>query len=177
MRKPDVRLLRNKASAIARFDLLKAICDKPESFVDNDELLKALQTQKALAAFDWPGRNIAKASLNTLKAVSEGAIPGGWEAMDQARDKALWRLLGVKSEEKSSKITKMGLMDRLDAQNDELDVVKQKIVALSSELIFAIDEIGHIASVANESVRMRRTQELQSRLRAQFQRFRPGVAG
>lgn len=80
----DKRLEHNKASAHARYKLLRSALKHPRKAPS--ELVKACDSQHTLAALDLSQHGIHPMSLNTLKAVADLVVEeGGWAALDSLR--------------------------------------------------------------------------------------------
>jgi hypothetical protein len=122
--KIDKRVERNTQSLLALESYLNCIVNNPSEFLADMVLRDALRSQGALSKFSDGGRGIVGSSLNTIKRIAEGAIAGGFEALDRLRNAACDAIaIEEAKRHQSNKATKVGLIKRvkeLEAFNQQL---------------------------------------------------------
>ena len=81
-------LKKNQKKVYSTIQLLKDVISSPEKFTCDDDLLKALKSQSAIAQYTNHDRDIKSCSLNTLKVNSNHFLERGFISLDELRIKA-----------------------------------------------------------------------------------------
>lgn len=122
--KIDKRVERNTQSLLSLEAFLHFVVNNPSEFLTDMALRDALRSQGALSKFSYSGRGVVGSSLNTIKRIAEGAIAGGFEALDRLRVAARDAIaIEEAKRQQSNKTTKVGLTKRvknLEASNQQL---------------------------------------------------------
>lgn len=121
-------LEKNQTKVLETEKLLREIVKSPIDFVEDEELLKALKSQSALAKYQNPERNIVSCSLNTVKSVSEALLDRGFLSLDDLRTNAKLAIeaeqLGVRAA-KGNKQTAVGLKNKVAELESQLDIAQR----------------------------------------------------
>ncbi|MFA0206376.1 hypothetical protein AB4536_05585 [Vibrio cyclitrophicus] len=135
-------LEKNQTKVLETEKLLREIITSPVEFKDDEELLKALKSQSAIAKYQNEERNITSCSLNTVKSISEALLERGFLSLDELRIKAKSAIEEAHHNENSSgsennKQTRAGLKLQVKELKSELDTVQRSnslLTVMVSEL-------------------------------------------
>ncbi|WP_348224209.1 hypothetical protein [Vibrio parahaemolyticus] len=119
---------KNQTKVLETEKLLREIITSPVGFKDDEELLKALKSQSAIAKYQNQERNITSCSLNTVKSISESLLERGFLSLDELRINAKSAIEELHHAEKSSqgnKQTKVGLKHKVAELESELDAAQR----------------------------------------------------
>ncbi len=155
MRINTVKVLeKNKIKILETEKLLRDMITSPVEFKDDEELLKAIKSQSAIAKYQNQERNIASCSLNTVKSISEVLLDRGFLYLDELRISAKLAveatILGEKVS-KGNKQTIVGLRHKVDDLQSQLNTLQNSnflltvmILELRSNLKQLADHEGTI---------------------------------
>lgn len=163
----DKRVEKSSTSTIALRDLLKKVCQNPESFANDKVLRDALSSQGGLAKYSNIELDIRPTSINTLKRVCTEVVDGGFKSLDDLRKGALERIDEHEHREKTSnKRTRTGLVMRVEELEQSILKLKQSNHLLTQALYEVISDIKSVANIEDEIPRNRRSQEAIKKLTA-----------
>lgn len=156
----DKRIERSIKSIIALRTFLTEICEKPESFA-NDQLLRdVLKSQGGLAKYTNAQLGISSTSINTLKRLSAEVVDGGFKALDDLRKGALERIEEYEQREKgSNKRTRAGLAKRVEELGENTLLLEQANYLLVQALSEVVTDIKSVANIEDKTARDRRSQD------------------
>ncbi|MEZ8052551.1 hypothetical protein [Vibrio atlanticus] len=121
-------LEKNQTKVLETEKLLREIITSPVGFKGDEELLKALKSQSAIAKYQNQERNITSCSLNTVKSISESLLERGFLSLDELRINAklaIETLHHVEKSSKGNKQTKVGLKHKVAELESELDAAQR----------------------------------------------------
>lgn len=121
-------LAKNQIKVLETEKLLREIITSPIEFKDDEELLKALKSQSAIARYQNQERNIVSCSLNTVKNISETLLERGFLSLDELRINAKLAVEAVQYSErvtKGNKQTAVGLKHKVAELESELDAAQR----------------------------------------------------
>ncbi|WJN52579.1 hypothetical protein [Pseudomonas asiatica] len=151
MNKVTAAYEKNAKSLLALRDLLQLVIRQPARFAENEELLKALNSQGAVAAFeiefeeDGELKRKERMSINTLKAHTANVFELGFEGFDALRVGAADAITGFKNRsESSNKRTKDGLSKRAAELETQLEQHQMINMLLLQGLSIAIGQFRTI---------------------------------
>ncbi|MFL7866272.1 hypothetical protein [Vibrio cincinnatiensis] len=127
-------LEKNQTKVLKTEKLLREIIKSPVEFKNDEELLKALRSQSAIAKYQNQERHITSCSLNTVKSISEALLDRGFLSLDELRINAKLAIEAVLHHEKASKGNKqtaVGLKQKVAELEAELDAVQRSNVLLT----------------------------------------------
>lgn len=133
-------LEKNQVKVLETEKLLREIITSPAEFKDDEDLLKALKSQSAIAKYQNQDRNITSCSLNTVKSISESLLERGFLSLDELRINAKLAVEVAHFDEKASKGNKqtaVGLKHKVAELESELDAAQRSnflLTVLVSEL-------------------------------------------
>lgn len=144
----------NARSTLITAELLRLICRNPNHFAKNETILKALNSQGALAklefSFEVSGARKLKLpmSINTLKSQADTQLTGGFKELDTLRQAAKTAThKATNSEEiQKSKRTKSGLSKLTNELEEQLYKQRRTNMILLQGLNLAIHELRNIRS-------------------------------
>ncbi|WP_110946406.1 hypothetical protein [Pseudomonas bohemica] len=149
---------KNANSVYALRDLLGAIAENPQRFSGDQDLLKALKSQGALAKlqyrFEYAGvmANKEAMSTNTLKTYAEKLLPGGFQVLDELRLNAITALASTLEQGKpSNKRTKYGLLQRTEEHEEQIAQMERINFALLQGLMSAMQALRNLETAQNLS--------------------------
>lgn len=161
----DKRIERTSSSIIALRNLLKDVCEQPEAFEENKDLLHALKSQNGLAKYTNSELGIRASCINTLKRVSGVVLEGGFIELDNLRKGALVRLDDLAHRKKmSNKKNRAGLAKRVDELEELMLTLEGTNFLLVQAIIEVISGIKSVASIDDKAARNHRAQELTRKL-------------
>ncbi|WP_440965166.1 hypothetical protein ACL58G_03430 [Massilia sp. GER05] len=138
MTEPTPKAFPTKSESVSKeYQILKDIVRSPESVDENlrQTLLPALSNQGSLAAFEYPKSGIIGMSLNTHKAIANGIIEGGYEALNSYRKAALEKLGELANrKDQPSRGTIDWYKRELAMKNEQLKRVTDDITLMSQRL-------------------------------------------
>ncbi|WP_439146517.1 hypothetical protein [Vibrio sp.] len=120
-------LEKNQTKILETEKLLREIITTPAEFKNDEELLKALKSQSAIAKYQNEERNIASCSLNTVKSISETLLDRGFLSLDELRINAKSAIEDAHHNENSSgsnRQTRAGLKLQVKDLESELDAAQ-----------------------------------------------------
>ncbi|MGX9419305.1 hypothetical protein ACWU4D_18415 [Vibrio sp. WJH972] len=133
-------LEKNQTKVLETEKLLREIITSPIEFKRDEELIKALKSQSAIAKYRNQERNIASCSLNTVKNISEALLERGFLSLDELRINAKLAVEAVHHAEKTfkgNKQTVVGLKHKVAELESELDAAQRSnslLTGMVSEL-------------------------------------------
>ncbi|OBU36488.1 hypothetical protein [Photobacterium phosphoreum] len=133
-------LEKNQTKVLETEKLLREIITSPAEFKDDEELLKALKSQSAIAKYQNQGRDITSCSLNTVKSISEALLERGFLSLDELRINAKLAIDATHCDERASKGNKqtaVGLKHKVAELESELDAAQRSnflLTVMVSEL-------------------------------------------
>lgn len=132
MKKIDKRVQKHIQSIYSLRDFLFEVIREPASFSQNQELLKCLKSQGALAKYHDETYGIYPSSINTLKRICEKSFEGGFDALDRLRREAFEAIENEQKKlKKINKITRIGLQQRISELEKTNQVLQQELLLLS----------------------------------------------
>jgi len=171
--KLDKRIVRNQISTQATMQILTTICNSPEKYADDVDLIKAIKSQGGLAKLEYEaqvqGERIHKLpmSLNTLKSYSDDIYEEGFEGLNHVRLKAVEALeTYIHRSIKPDSQSRAGLKSKIHELEDELEKHRSVNFILLQAINSAMDSIISVQKAPNDSVRELRATEGLARIRA-----------
>lgn len=149
---------KNANSVYVLRDLLCAIAATPQKFSDDEDILKAVKSQGALAKlqyrFEYAGVMATKdsMSINTLKTYAAKLLPGGFQGLDELRLNAITALASIHEQgTPSNKRTRYGLLQRTEEHEEQIAQMEKTNFALLQGLISAMQALRNVEIAPNLS--------------------------
>ncbi len=141
--------------------LLGQVITTPHSFISDEALIAALNTQGGLAQLDRAVNtaggqtlNTFPTSLNTLKKYSDEVLTGGFNTLNALRVKAIEAIeRHERKKTKSNKRTREGLKLTVAENEQELDMLRQTNFLLLRALQESMGQIKNISSANDPLLR------------------------
>lgn len=149
-------LEKNQTKVLETEKLLREIITSPIEFKGDEELLKALKSQSAIAKYQNQERSITSCSLNTVKSISEALFDRGFLSLDELRINAKLAIEAVHCVDKASTVSKqtaVGLKHKVTELELELDAVRRSnslLTAIVSELRSRLKQLAIHEGTAEE---------------------------
>lgn len=153
-------LEKNKIKILETEKLLRDMIASPLDFKDDEELLKAIKSQSAIAKYQNQERNIASCSLNTVKSISEVFLDRGFLYLDELRISAKLAVEATKLGEKVSKgnkQTSVGLRLKVDDLQSQLTTLQNSNFLLT---VMIMELRSNLKQLADHEGTMEDRQEL-----------------
>lgn len=161
----DKRIEKSSISVIELRNLLRNVCQSPDSYINDSELRGSLKSQGALAKHSCSDLLIVPTSINTLKRISDEYVEGGFETLDALRKNAMERIESAEQKFKSSnKRTRAGLAQRASELEQKIDILEKVNFVLIQSLSHVIKDINSVAGIDDIKVREIRAKEAVKRL-------------
>lgn len=149
-------LEKNQTKILETEKLLREIIISPTLFKNDEELLKALKSQSAIAKYQNQERNITPCSLNTVKSISEALLERGFLSLDELRINAKLAIEATHHAEKASKGNKqtiVGLKQKVAELELELDAAQRSnslLTVMVSELRSRLKQLADYEGTVEE---------------------------
>jgi len=135
----------NQKKVLETRELLLEIIREPSSFNSTEELMRALKSQSGLAKFSDSNRDLNSCSLNTLKSASESLLDRGFVELDELRMNAKDAVEAVIINNKTTKVTRTGLKNKVNELESNLNTLKKSHFLLEMMINELRSELKNLA--------------------------------
>ena len=128
----DKRIEKSNQSLLALSSLLREVINHPETYIHDQQLNTAFNSQGALAKFSNTSKGIFSLSINTQKRIADSIINGGYEGLNKSRINALLALeSSLHTNKKPNKETKAGLLLVNQQLEKEMQSIRHDLLLLT----------------------------------------------